>query len=418
MNMQNQDRKKVKLWDIIKVKHWWAFKWEFFSDRWEYILLTPWNFTETDGLILKWDKEKYYIWTFPQEYMLKKWDLLIAMTDLKQSAPYLWAPWIVPQNNLCLHNQRLWLVQIIKEDIVDKWFLYYVFNDDNYRSKVRGSATGSTVKHTAPERIYSIHILLPKLLIQKKIASILKNYDNLIENNNQRIKLLEQEAELIYKEWFVKFNFPWHEKIKMVNSWTELGWIPEWWEVKKIGEIFITILWWTPSREKDEYRWGDIPWINSWKTNELRIINESEFITSLWLKKSSAKLMPKRTTVLAITGATLWQVSLLEIEACWNQSVVWVYDNDWLYNSFIFLKIKEIINSIISNAWWWAQQHINKDTVNDTKILLPTKNLIEDMKIVIDPIFDEIRDLLITNINLKKTRDILLPKLISWEVEV
>lgn len=251
---------------------------------------------------------------------------------------------------------------------------------------------------------------------QQKIATILSNYDDLLENNIKRIELLEKIAKLVYDEWFVKFKFPGHETVKMVDS--ELGKIPEGWEIVTLESKFNIVLGGTPSRNKKEYWDGEINWINSGKVNDLRIIERSEGITELGLKKSSTKIMPKRTTVLAITGATLGQVSLTEIETGANQSVVGIYDESNFYSSFIYLKINEIIQEMISKAGGGAQQHINKDIVKGTKILLPNDSIIKLFNDFINPLFNLLSDLLFKNKNLEKTRDLLLPKLITGDVDV
>ena len=95
---------------------------------------------------------------------------------------------------------------------------------------------GTTQDNLSLDKLLSFQILTPPLDSQKKIASILSAYDDLIENNLKRIKILEEMAQMIYREWFVNFRFPGHEKVKMVKS--ELGMIPEGWEVKKLGDFY------------------------------------------------------------------------------------------------------------------------------------------------------------------------------------
>ena len=249
---------------------------------------------------------------------------------------------------------------------------------------------------------------------QRKITKFLSNYDDLIENNNRRIKILEEMAQKIYKEWFVDFKFPRHETTTFKDS--PLGKIPNDWEVKKIGKEYKTYLGGTPSRNEIKYWNGDIPWLNSGKTNELRITEASEYITKAGLEKSSTKLMPKFTTVLAITGATLGQVSMLGDEMCANQSVVGVYSNT--NQEFIFYLLKDKIKKLIQNASGGAQQHINKDIVNEMEFILPTNNILNDFTNILKPINLEIFNLLHKNRVLKQTRDTLLPRLISGEINV
>lgn len=311
----------------------------------------------------------------------------------------------------CIHDGWLYMSNF---NGIEKDFLFYCLKNNTQYFYNR--AYGAAIQNVNTNILRNMPIELPPLELQKRVSSILSNYDNLIENNTKRIELLEKMAKLIYDEWFVKFKFPEHENVRMVDS--ELGKIPEGWEVKTIGESFKVILGGTPARAKAEYWGGNVNWINSGKVNELRVINNSEGITELGLNKSATKLMPPRTTVLAITGATLGQVSLTEIEVCANQSVVGVYDESNIYSEYIFLKIKEIIKEMIMRAGGGAQQHINKEIVNQTKILLPKKGMIEDSNKFIVPIFNEISNLLFKNQTLKKTRDLLIPKLISGKVDV
>ncbi|MBM4223640.1 MAG: hypothetical protein FJ167_02375 [Gammaproteobacteria bacterium] len=260
-------------------------------------------------------------------------------------------------------------------------------------------------------------IELPPLPIQRRIAGILSAYDELIENSQRRIKILESMARALYREWFVHFRFPGHESVPRVPS--PLGEIPQGWEVRRIGDAFQTVLGGTPSRTKPEF-WegGTIPWINSGKVNDLRITEASELITPVALEKSAAKLMPKGTTVLAITGATLGQVSYLEIETTANQSVVGIVDPSGLRSEWTYLTVRERIEGIIKHASGGAQQHINKEIVNDVQVSLPPDSLAKEFKRSVAPMFREMATLLFQIQNLRRTRDLLLPRLLSGQVEL
>ena len=126
--------------------------------------------------------------------------------------------------------------------------------------------------------------------------------------------------------------------------------------------------------------------------------------------------MPQYTTVLAITGATLGQVSMLGSEMCANQSVVGIYSDT--NPEYVFYLMKDKIQKLVQNASGGAQQHINKDIVNEMKFILPKENILDDFKDIVEPINLEIFNLLNKNQTLKQTRDILLPRLISGEIDV
>ena len=301
---------------------------------------------------------------------------------------------------------------IANENLCNVYYVKYYI--DYIKNKMQSVSGGACQDNLSLDKIDYFDINIPDVKIQNKIAKILLNYDDLVENNNRRIKILEEMAQKIYKEWFVDFKFPGHETTTFKDS--PLGKIPNDWEVKKIGKEYKTYLGGTPSRNEIKYWNGDIPWLNSGKTNELRITEASEYITKAGLEKSSTKLMPKFTTVLAITGATLGQVSMLGDEMCANQSVVGVYSNT--NQEFVFYLLKDKIKKLIQNASGGAQQHINKDIVNEMEFILPTNNILNNFTNILKPINLEIFNLLHKNRVLKQTRDILLPRLISGKIDV
>lgn len=290
-------------------------------------------------------------------------------------------------------------------------FAYYFLQTMGFERLDAGASNPSLNRN----HIHTIPVRWPSLLVQQRIASILSAYDELIENCHRRIWILESMAQSLYREWFVNFKFPGHEKVPRVAS--ALGDIPKGWETNCIGDIFKTVLGGTPSRVKPEF-WedGTVPWINSGKVNDLRITEASEHITLLALKKSAAKIMPKGTTVLAITGATLGQVSYLEIETAANQSVVGIVDPSDLRSEWIYLTIRERIEGIIKHASGGAQQHINKEIVSDVQVVLAPDSLAKDFKLLVAPMFQELATLLFQIQNLRRTRDLLLPRLLSCPV--
>ena len=304
------------------------------------------------------------------------------------------------------------------KDLNSQWLYYWLLSPQG-KKELNKCTIGASQKAYTINLLEGMEFDLLPFPTQNQIASVLSAYDDLIENNEKRIKALEEMAQLLYTEWFVKFKFPGHEKIKLVDSGTSYGKIPEGWEVVKIGDRFETILGGTPSRSKQEF-WnnGIVPWINSGEVNNLRITEASELITEKALEKSAAKMMPKRTTVLAITGATLGQVSLTEIKCCANQSVIGVFDKSRLLNEYIYLRIKNEIESIIALAGGGAQQHINKEIVNNKTFLIPDKKISERFAGLITPNFDEISKFIFNNHNLSQTRDLLIPQLVTGKREL
>ncbi|MEW6542111.1 MAG: HsdR family type I site-specific deoxyribonuclease [Nitrospirota bacterium] len=195
-----------KLGDLLEIKHGYAFQGEYFTESGSHIVLTPGNFFDEGGFKNKGDKEKWYTGPIPSDYVLNEGDLIVAMTE--QAEGLLASSAIIPRSGLYLHNQRLGLVQIRDESKTDKCFLYHLFNYKPVRQQIRASASGVKIRHTAPSRIAEVTVRVPPPPIQRRIAGILSAYDDLIENNLRRIKILEEMARSLYREWFIHFRFP------------------------------------------------------------------------------------------------------------------------------------------------------------------------------------------------------------------
>lgn len=187
--------KKEKLSNLISIKHGFAFKSEYFSKSGEYILLTPGNFKEEGGF--RWLKsgQKYYNGSIPKGYILKKGDILVAMTE--QAPGLLGSTIVVDENDKYLHNQRLGLIEFKNLTNIDEQFLYHVFNTPFVRKIVAETSSGTKVKHTSPDKICNISIPLPPKDLQKRIASIINNLEISIETTERLIEAKKQYFEAL-----------------------------------------------------------------------------------------------------------------------------------------------------------------------------------------------------------------------------
>lgn len=225
--------REVALGDGLDVLHGFAFRGEHFRDEGSLILLTPGNFLDSGGFKSKSGKEKYFDGPFPVQFLLKAGDVVVAMTE--QAQGLLGSSATIPEDNTYLHNQRIGLLQITDPDLFDMRFAYHLMNTPSVRNQIQATATGSKVRHTAPERIRAVRVVVPSMPTQRRIASVLDSIDDLIENNRRRVELLEEMARAIYREWFVHFRYPGHEDVPRVDS--PLGPIPEGWAVAPLGSI-------------------------------------------------------------------------------------------------------------------------------------------------------------------------------------
>lgn len=318
-------------------------------------------------------------------------------------------------------------------------FAAYLIRSPFFRRRFTAFGSGTGIQNLSQEILGSVPVSLPPLPEQRAIAHILGTLDDKIELNRKMNETLEAMARAIFKSWFVDFD---PVRAKMEGRWrkgeslpglpvhlwdlfpdrlvdSELGKIPEGWRVSTIGAELTTLLGGTPSRVESKY-WdgGTIPWINSGKANEFRIIEASEFITQDGLNNSATKMLPERTTVIAITGATLGQVSLMEISACANQSVVGVPGTSTFPCEFVYFWVKENVAELVSSQTGGAQQHINKNNVNALKLLCPSRDVLAAYFEIVNPLFDTIKTNCFESRTLAAIRDVLLPKLLSGEIRV
>lgn len=293
-----------------------------------------------------------------------------------------------------------------KGNISDANFIYYLVCSDLIRSPAIKSMVGSSGRQRVQTNVLeNLHLSLPPLTIQKKIAGVLGALDDKIELNNKINQNLEAQAQALFKSWFVDFE-PFG------------GQMPSDWKIGKLGDICECLLGGTPNRNIPEFWNGNIPWINSGEVNAFRITKPSEYISELGLSKSATKLLPAKTTVIAITGATLGKVSLLEINSCANQSVVGVLPNSNIPYEFIYPFVKHNILELISHQTGGAQQHINKQNVEQIKLYIPPYGILHQYQTSVKPIYKMIANNCFENTRLAEVRDILLPKLMFGEINV
>jgi len=314
---------------------------------------------------------------------------------------------------------------------VDPRFVSYFLQSPQGQAAFGAQSLGSVQQVINLRDLKTVKVPLPPLAEQKRIASILGSLDDKIELNREMNETLEQMAHTLFKSWFIDFD-PVHAKAAgrqpagmdktiadlFPNSFieSETGRIPKGWSMSTIGKELTTILGGTPSRAKPEY-WtnGTVAWINSGKANEFRITDPSEWITQEALQNSATKLLPKRTTILAITGATLGQVSVTEIECCANQSVIGIISSNQFPTEYIYPWVKEKIGILIASQTGGAQQHVNKGNVEDLPLLCPDLKVVEAYTAAAKPIFNQIANNCFQTRTLATLRDTLLPKLLSGE---
>ena len=289
-------------------------------------------------------------------------------------------------------------------------YIYY-FLQTMHLEKYNAGAGVPTLNQNHLQRL---KIVVHDIDEQKKVSDILSAYDNLIENNNKRIRLLEQMAENLYKEWFVRFRFPGYEDTEFEDG------MPRGWVREKIGLHYNTCSGGTPSRTHEEYYTdGTIPWVKTGEIKDGIIIHTDECITEAGIKGSSAKLLPQGAVVMAMYGVNIGMLAYLDSEMTCNQACCVFNDkNEINSRHYLFHYLYSIRDYLLLIGFGAAQQNLSQDLIKKVKIVIPPAELIKEFDKQKEPLYQTIRALMMQNDKLIKQRDALLPRLMSGKLEV
>jgi len=390
--------RKVKLREVADFQNGYAFSSrEFVSKRAGALpVFKMGNIKEGGGI--QWTMKEDYI---PLEkakklsnFITEPGDILMCMTDMKANVRLLgYCAYI--KNEKFLINQRVGRIKARKR-IVDSRFLYFYLNSPDYINYIRSTARSGVQVNLSTEEIKKSPLILPPIEEQKRIAEILSAFDEKIELNDKINQILEEMAQAIFKEWFVKFRFPGWKKVEFVDS--ELGKIPEGWRVKKLGEISVIKYGKGPStrklKEKGEYPVyganGVIGYYEKYDFEEPQIIVGCRGVVA-----NVSKTLPKSSVT--------------------HNSFVIILGNSCFKNYlYYFLKISDL-SSIVTGS---AQPQITIRDLSKFLILLPSRRMIKAFEIIVKTLEEKRLNTFFENQKLSALRDLLLPKLMSGEVRV
>jgi type I restriction enzyme S subunit len=293
---------------------------------------------------------------------------------------------------------------------LDSAFLLYALMAPDLQGQVRAFGSGSTVEHMRLGDIPSLEIEVPSLPVQHRIAGILSAYDELIENNQRRIKILEEMARSLYREWFVHFRFPGHDKVKMVPS--SLGPIPQGWDVKTLGEVAnVNHAQINPRNPPEEILYIDISSVSPGQINSLtmypfakapgrarRIVQHGDIIWSCVRpnRRSHALLLQPEPNTLASTGFAVLTATKVPF-------------------TFLYLATTtgDFVNFLANNATGAAYPAVTAKTFEEAAVLVPPAPHLKKFGEVTIPMAEQIHIFQRQTQNLRRTRDLLLPRLLS-----
>ena len=433
------------LGDLIDVRHGFAFRGQFIHDEPRGdILLTPANFAIGGGF--KGDKFKYYAGPVPEDFLLAEGDLLVTMTDLSKQSDTLGFPAFVPsRSDGCryLHNQRLGKVHVKDARAIDTKYLHYLLCTADYRHEVLASATGTTVKHTSPERIRRYCFLRPRLHEQRAIAHILTTLDDKIELNRRMKETVEAMARALFKSWFVDFDpvrakaegrdpglakpladlFP----ARLVDS--ELGEIPEGWSLTSVGDVCSRVAMgpFGSDIKTENFVESGVPVVRG--ANLVDGFVDDHFVFLTEAKADDLKNANAFPGDLVITHrGTLGQVGFIPHNSRFPRYVVSqsqmlltiASERSLPRYVYMYLRSPAGQHALLANTSQTGVPAIARPTssVRAIPLMSPCRSVLEAIGRAVEPLFERWDQAVRESRTLAALRDALLPKLISGELRV
>jgi type I restriction enzyme S subunit len=299
--------------------------------------------------------------------------------------------------------------------IVSPMFMFYYFCSMG-KTELLKHVSGSGVPAIASPltTLRNLRVRIPSLPIQQKIAAILSTYDDLIENNLRRIKILEEMAKYIYREWFVKFRFPGHQKVKMVDS--PLGNIPEGWKVGTVRDLV--------EEQKERNTRGITGPVLTVKNTKKFLLSEEYFSKRVFskslknykeVKRGNFAYNPARINIGSIAFQEDFEVGLVS-----PMYVVFSAKDAFVGERFLWMLIQqeEAFRQIIQLCSGTVRQIFKISDFALVKVVIPPKELQIKFEGTIAPIQSQVKCLSAAIENLHQARDLLLPKLVSGELDV
>ncbi len=283
-------------------------------------------------------------------------------------------------------------------------FLYYWFQSYEGRKKFEALAKGTAQKAVPISGIKTLEIELPSLKSQKRIADILSAYDDLIENNQKQIKLLEEAAQRLYKEWFVDLRFPGHENTKIVDG------VPEGWNEKTLSQVANVIMGQSPKSEFYNSEKKGLPFHQGVGSYGVRFVMDDIYSTSY-------TRIAEPNSILFSVRAPVGRLNITKNKVVIGRGLAAINQTDGCQSYLYYLlKNKFFKDNVVGNGSIFAS--VSKDELLNQKFLIPERNLMMQFEKIVSQMDKQIENLDSKNKKLIEARDRLLPKLMSGEVEV
>ena len=293
-------------------------------------------------------------------------------------------------------------------------FHAYFFQSELGQHLLLSASVGAAQGVINTSSVAIMPVPVPPLSVQRRIAGILSAYDELIENNQRRIRILEDMARSLYREWFVHFRYPGHESVPLVDS--SFGQIPKSWEVIPFTEIADVLSGGTPKTDVANYWNGEIPFFTPRDAPDSFYVQDADkHVTELGLSKCASQLYPPDTVFITARG-TVGKVALPSVPMAMNQSCYALRGKAGISQRFLFLMTLQQVDYLKTNTGGATFDTIVVDTFRRMQIIKPSLDLIARFTSRIDAVFEQVNTLQRQTANLRRTRDLLLPRLLSGQV--
>ena len=392
--------KRVKLGELYEVHNGLSKGRQFFGSGYPFLsfstVFNNWFLPETlDSLVQSTEKER-------QSCSIKKGDVFITRTSETMDELGMSSVALKDYPN-ATYNGFTKRLRPITDKVLPEYIGYYL-RSAKFRNKFMAFSSMTTRASLANDDLLSMEVEVPDKIIQRRIAEILSRYDSLIENYQCQIKLLEEAAQRLYKEWFIDLHFPGHENTPIIDG------IPQGWEKKKLIEIADIIMGQSPKSEYYNKEHQGLPFHQGVGSYGSRFVIDDVYSTSL-------TRVAEPNSVLFSVRAPVGRLNITKNKIVIGRGIAAINHNQG-YQCYLFYLLKERFfkDNIIGNGAIFAS--ISKDELHNLSFLTPSEQLIKR--------FDDIasnydrRILFIDNQirNLSEARDRLLPKLMSGEIEV
>lgn len=337
--------------------------------------------------------------TIPEKFIAKEDDIIYTRTGQ--------VGLVFRKQHGVVHN-NCFTVTSNDLNILQQEFLFYALQEKSFYEEAISRATGAAQPDLPHGAFNSIQIFLPPIESQKKISNILNTYDNLIENNQKQIKLLEEAAQRLYKEWFVDLRFPGHENTKIIDG------IPEGWSKGTLGDIAIN----TGNNEKKENRINYSYYLPiDCLPKKSLVYTESNDIN---MAKSSLVSFNPKDIIFGAMRPYFHKVVIAREKGLTRSTCFVINSKNDIYWSYLTMLLfsDNTINYATRISVGTTMPYVRWKNFVQMPILIPSVSICTKYKQFFSPIVDKLSELAEKMTKLKQARDYLLPKLISGELEV